>query len=80
MFVLYTLKTGWLLAFVCLYLFNPGCPCMGISTLDVLMSPDIGRNKLCLVITDRVHTVGFKQRLNRTTSLKVISTLLRVLW
>ena len=46
--------------FAWLYLFNPGCPCLG--TLDVLMSPDIGRNNLFLLITDRVHTVGFKQR------------------
>ena len=45
-----------------LYLFNPGCPCLGISTLDVLMSPDIGRNNLFLLFTDRVHTVGFNQR------------------
>ena len=48
--------------FAWLYLFNPGCPCLGSSTLDVLMSPDIGRNNLFLLITDRVHTVGFNQR------------------
>ena len=28
-------------------LFNLGCPCLGNITLDVLMSPDIGRNNQC---------------------------------
>ena len=28
-------------------LFNPGCPCLGNITLDMLMSPDIGRNNQC---------------------------------
>ena len=50
--------------FAWLYLFNPGCPCLGSSTLDVLMSPDIGRNNLFLLITDCVHTVSFKAKVN----------------
>ena len=36
------------LLFLLLAVFNPGCPCLGINTLDVLMSPDIGRNNLSL--------------------------------
>ena len=36
---------------------------LDITTLDVMMSPDIGRNNIFLLIADRVHTVGFKQSL-----------------
>ena len=60
-----------------------GCTCLTqvvhVWILDVLMSPDIGRNNLFLLIIDVVHTVGFKQRLNWTSFLKVMSVLLCVL-
>ena len=34
-------------------LFNPGCPCLGNITLDMLMSPDIGRNNQCFFLDYR---------------------------